>query len=90
MSVFIYIYIHICEYIYANTYGHACCRRSVEPRYGGPGEKARGEVRGEPMSGTHAWALGMIAQGLHVCKYCLLWGPMYINRAYFGLFGAPG
>ena len=21
---------------------------------------------------------------------CLLWGPMYANRAYFGLFGAPG
>ena len=27
-------------------------------------------------------------QGLHVCKSCLLWGPMYVDRAYFGLFGA--
>ena len=28
--------------------------------------------------------------GLHVCKKCLLWGPMYGSRAYYGLFGAPG
>ena len=28
--------------------------------------------------------------GVHVCKQGLLWGPMYINRAYFGLFAALG
>ena len=31
-----------------------------------------------------------MTQGLHVCKECLLWGPMYINRAYFGLFSPQG
>ena len=27
---------------------------------------------------------------IYVCVYTVLWGPKYVNRAYFQLFGAPG
>ena len=81
-----------------NTY--ACMYMSVFRQrpgraliFSGP-EMKRLSVRGPRASSCKQGLLESTVEastlGLHVCKLCLPWGPMYINRAYFGLFGAPG
>ena len=77
-----YTYIHTYVYAHIYIYIHTHTRFRLHRMSGSSG----GEAAGRALAWNTVLSGNFLPLGLQVYEEYILWGAMYINRAYFGLF----